>query len=297
VHIKRGVFTFSLPFEREMNNVLGMRSGYTCCLANMHQGWTKFASHLWYATPGNGLAALLFSPSQTTAKVGASNTEVTINEKTDYPFGDVISFALSAKNSVAFPLHIRVPSWCKEATFALNGAPLRTEKGGQVVVINRTWKNGDVLTLQLPMEVTTTNWGGNSRAVERGPLVYALKLEERWEKGTDEREGEYFSVFPKTDWNYGLLNTVVKSPASTVQVSSIQPVTEGFIWNLAHAPVALKVPVKKVPDWKIVNDVAPQPVTARDGLYMGKVEEKVEEVTLIPYGCSKVRVVAFPVVK
>lgn len=41
VQISKGVFNFSLPFEREMTNVLGMRSGYTCCLANMHQGWPK----------------------------------------------------------------------------------------------------------------------------------------------------------------------------------------------------------------------------------------------------------------
>jgi DUF1680 family protein len=297
VHIKRGVFTFSLPFEREMNNVLGMRSGYTCCLANMHQGWTKFASHLWYATPDKGLAALHFSPSQTTAKVGTANTEVTINESTDYPFGDVINFELSTKKDVAFPFHIRIPSWCREATLTVNGQPLRAEKGGQVVIINRTWKNGDKITLQLPMEVTTSNWGGNSRAVERGPLVYALKLEEKWEKGTDEREGDYFSVYPTGDWNYGLLNTVVKNPSQAVQVSVVKPVTDNFIWNLAHAPIELKVAVKKIPDWKVVNDVALQPITARDGLYMGKVENKMEEVTLIPYGCTKVRIVAFPVVK
>jgi DUF1680 family protein len=297
VHIKKGVFQFSLPFEREMNNVLGMRSGYTCCLANMHQGWTKFASHLWYQTPDKGLAALHFSPNQTTAKVGAANTEISIDEQTDYPFGDVIRFTLATKSNVQFPFHVRIPAWCKEASLTLNGQPLRTGKGGQMVVINRTWKDGDVLSLHLPMEVATTNWGGNARAVERGPLVYALKLEERWEKGTDEKEGDYFSVYPKGEWNYGLLNAVVNTPATVVKVAVVKPVTENFVWNLANAPIELKVPAKKIPDWRIVNDVAPQPVTARDGLYMGKVEDKVETVTLIPYGCSKVRIVAFPVVK
>ena len=82
-----------------------------------------------------------------------------------------------------------------------------------------------------------------------------------------------------------------------MQVKEVKPVTENFIWNLSHAPIELKVTGKKIPDWKIVNDVAPQPVTARDGLYMGRVEDKREELTLVPYGCTKLRIVAFPVVK
>lgn len=297
VHIKRGVFTFSLPFERGMNNVLGMRSGYTCCLANMHQGWTKFASHLWYGTPDKGVAALHFSPNQLKTKVGAANTEVVIDEVTSYPFGNTVEFRIALQSEVTFPLHIRIPGWCKQASLTLNGQALRTDKGGQVVMINRKWKNGDKVVLELPMDITTSNWGGNSRAVERGPLVYGLKLEEQWKKETDEKEGDYFVVSTNADWNYGLLDSVVKNPGTVVQVEEVRPVKDDFVWNLANAPFELKVIGKKIPDWKIVNDVAPQPVTARDGLYMGPTEGGSQELTLIPVGCTKVRIVAFPVVR
>ncbi|MCW3107341.1 MAG: hypothetical protein JWQ09_1847 [Segetibacter sp.] len=297
VQVKKGVFNFSLPFEREMNNVFGMRSGYTCCLANMHQGWTKFASHLWYSTTGNGLAAFTYSPNEITAQVGKNNTEITINEATSYPFEDEINFELTTKKEVQFPLQLRIPSWCKKASVSLNGKELRTGRGGQMITIERNWKSGDKLTLRLPMEVTTSNWGRNSRTVERGPLVYALKLEEKWEKGNDEKEGEYFSVFPKQDWNYGLIETVVKEPAKNVNVMQVKTVTEDFIWNLQNAPIEITALARKIPDWKIVNDVAPQPVTDRTGIYRGKAGTDIEKITLIPYGCTKVRVVAFPVVK
>lgn len=297
VNIKRGVFNFSLPFNREMNNVLGMRSGYTCCLANMHQGWTKFATHLWYGTPGNGLAALHYSPNTVKAKVGASKTEVTIDEETNYPFSGDIHFTISTKQAVQFPFALRIPSWCNEAVITLNGAPLRKDKGGQVITINRLWKNGDKIVLQLPMTVTTSNWGKNSRAIERGPLVYALKLGERWEKQTEAVEGDYYNVFSEGDWNYGIVEQIVKDPAANVEIAEVKPVSNNFIWNLANAPIEIKLNAKKIPDWKIVNDVAPQPVTARDGLYMGKVEPQVEKITLVPFGCTKVRIVAFPVVK
>ena len=297
VNIKKGVFNFSLPFERGMNNVLGMRSGYTCCLANMHQGWTKFASHLWYATPDKGIAALHFSPNTVTTKVGNDNTEVTIDEVTSYPFSGNVEFLVSVTKEVSFPLHIRIPGWCKEATVSLNGKALSKEKGGSITVVNRTWNTGDRVTLVLPMEVFTSNWGRNSRALERGPLVYGLKLEEHWQQKTDEKEGDYFNVLTTSPWNFGLIDSVVKHPAKAVQVIMVKPAGRDFVWNLDHAPIELKVIGKKIPDWKIVNDVAPQPVTARDGLYMGRVEEKEEELTLVPYGCTKLRIVAFPVVK
>jgi hypothetical protein len=297
VNIKRGVFNFSLPFEREMNNVLGLRSGYTCCLANMHQGWTKFASHLWYSTPDNGLAAVAYSPNEIIARVGRENKQVTISEVTNYPFEDIINFHIKINGQTEFPLQLRIPAWCKEGVVSLNGEKLKTGRGGEMVTVKRIWKNNDKLTLRLPMEVTTTNWGRNSRAVERGPLVYALKLEEKWEKGRDEVEGDYFNVYSKSDWNYGLLEELIKNPVAGSQVKSRKPVGPNFIWNLEHAPIEIEVPAKRIPDWKIVNDVAPQPVTDRTGLYRGRVENTKEQVTLVPYGCTKVRIVAFPVVK
>lgn len=297
VHIKKGVFNFSLPFSREMNNVLGMRSGYSCCLANMHQGWTKFTTHLWYGTQGNGLAALHYSPSTVQAKLGATQTEVTIKETTAYPFDDVIHFEISAKSPVEFPLELRVPSWCAEATVLLNGQELQREQGGKMITINRRWKPGDKLTLQLPMQVTTSNWGRNSRAVERGPLVYALKLNELWQQQTDEKEGPYFTVHTTDPWNYGLLDSVVKNAANAMQVRKVKPVDETFVWSLAHAPIEITAAGRRIPAWQIVNDVAPQPVTARDGLFMGPTAPEVEKITLVPIGCTKVRIVAFPVVK
>lgn len=297
VHICKGVFDFSLPFSREMNNVLGMRSGYTCCLANMHQGWTKFAQHLWYATPGDGLAALAYSPNQLTAKVGKDKTEVTINENTSYPFGDTIIFKISTEEEINFPLHLRIPSWCKEADITINGKSHQKEKGRQIVKIDRLWKNNDELQLKLPMEVITSECGRNSRAVEMGPLVYALKQEERWEKGHDEAEGDYYSVFPKGEWNYGLLKKIVDEPAANLEVSKVKTVDEQFIWNIASAPIEIYATAKKIPGWKIVNQVAPAPVTDRTGIFRGEVSEAEEKITLIPYGCTKVRVVAFPVVK
>lgn len=295
VQVSRGVFDFSLPFDRGMNNVFGPYAGYTCCTANMHQGWTKFTSHLWYATPANGLAALEYAPNTIKAKV-ANGTEVTIRESTNYPFEDQIRFAISLPKVTEFPLTLRIPGWCKEATVILNGQKLRTDKGGQVITMTRTWKDGDQLTLQLPMEVTTSNWAKNSRTVERGPLVYALKVESSVTQHEEKSEGTYYEYKPKKTWNYGMPRAVVTDPVKNTTVR-VKPMPDKLVWNEANAPIEITMSGRQIPNWKIVEGVARQPVTARDGIYKGEVSDTVETLTLIPYGCTKLRVVAFPVVK
>lgn len=296
VEIAKGVFDFSLPFGREMNNVLGMRSGYTCCLANMHQGWTKYAQHLWYKTQDNGLASFVYGPNKLTTAIGKNNTGVSINEVTDYPFSDEISFEISTKKNAEFEWKLRIPSWCKEGTVMLNGKELQKAKGSQFVIISRTWKDKDKLTLKLPMQVSTSNWGRNSRTIERGPLVYALKLGERWEKGNDKYEGDYFSVYPTSNWNYGLTQNIIADPVKNLQVS-IKPLSGNFVWNEQHAPIEIMATGRQIPGWKLTDGVAYQPVTDRDGEYRGAVSDTVRNITLIPYGFTKVRIVAFPVVK
>lgn len=293
--IEKGVFEFSLPFGREMNNVLGMRSGYTCCLANMHQGWTKYAQHLWYKTQDNGLASLVYGPNELRTTVGKDNAQVGIDEVTDYPFGDQIGFKISARKPVNFEWKLRIPSWCAEGIVSLNGKELQRAKGGHFVIIGRTWSDKDKLTLKLPMQVSTSQWGHNSRAIERGPLVYALKLGERWEKATDAHEGDYFSVYPTENWNYGLTSNIISDP-KTLQVSA-SPRNGKFAWDEQHASIEITATARQIPGWKLNGGIADQPVTDRDGEYRGAVSDTVHTITLIPYGFTKVRIVAFPVVK
>ncbi len=292
VQVSRGVYDFSLPFDRGMNNVFGPYAGYTCCTANMHQGWTKFASHLWYATTG-GVAALEYAPNTLTTKV--AGTPITIAEATNYPFDDQITFTITTPKPVQFPLELRIPGWCAQATISVNGQILRSDKGGQVVKLSRSWKTGDRVTLQLPMRVTTTNWARNSRAVERGPLVYALRVKSEVTKRDIPEEGTYYEYQPGSVWNVGLPKALVGDPGKNVTVTTM-PMPANFVWNEANAPIIITTKGRRIPNWKLVDGVARQPVSARDGIYKGDVSDKEEEITLIPYGCTKLRIVAFPVV-
>src|SRR5438876_3315848 len=89
----------------EMNPYL-----HRCCQHNFGHGWPYLADHLWMATADNGLAAVLYSECQVKAKVG-DGVNVIIEERTHYPFDEVVELKVSPEKPVRFPLYLRVPAW------------------------------------------------------------------------------------------------------------------------------------------------------------------------------------------
>mgnify|MGYP000453560579 FL=1 len=288
----------------ETDIVFGLLSGYPCCTSNLHQGWPKFTQNLWYATADNGLAALVYAPSEATVSV-ADGIPVKVTERTHYPMNHTVSFDLEFPDvqvqSASFPFHLRIPSWCTQAEIRINGVLYRKVAGNTIEIIKREWKDGDSLELTLPMRVQTSEWYENSVAIERGPLVYALKIGEKWVKklikDNPTKYGDYYyEVLPTTQWNYGLVDFAGKpmEEVFTVIEHTDKMETE-FPWSQENAPVEIKVKAKRIPSWQLYNEMAgPQPYSRmiygmdNDGL-------PEEDITLIPYGCTTLRITEFPV--
>jgi DUF1680 family protein len=181
----------------------GLLTGYPCCTCNLHQGWPKLTSHLWYATGGGGLAAVVYAPCNLTARV-TGGEEVYIREETSYPFEDKIRLHIASENPVAFPLHLRIPGWCRDPGLSINGEKVALDVEEGMVVLNRTWQKGDLVELHLPMQIILNRWVENSVSVERGPLVYVLKIREKWSAvENSDRWGNYSEVLPADPWNIG----------------------------------------------------------------------------------------------
>ncbi len=277
----------------------GLLTGYPCCTSNMHQGWPKFTQNLWYATPDGGLASLVYAPSEVKAFV-ANGIEVSFKEDTKYPFEETIKYTLSADTktkTVFFPFHLRIPQWCKKAIIKVNGKLYQEPTGNSIVKISRQWKSGDVVELQLPMHIVRNTWYENSVSVERGPLIYALKIGEERKKVINNKDPveygkSYYEVYPKTPWNYGLLNVPDDKleEAFKVTTNSTMPF---YPWSPESAPITIKTKGKQIPSWKLYNDMAgPMPYSVGYGLET----KKAEDIILIPYGCTDLRISQFPVV-
>jgi len=279
----------------------GLLTGYPCCTANMHQGWPKFTQNLWYATPDKGLAALVYAPNLVKAFV-ANGIEVSIKEETAYPFEESIRFTLPTDKkikTVSFPFHLRVPEWCKNAVIKINGALHQQAKAGTIAIINRDWKFGDVVELLLPMHIFKTNWYENSMAIERGPITYALKIAEEWKKVKNEKDpieygDTFYEVLPKSPWNYGLLQVPADKMEGAFQVE-VKSMVANYPWNPENAPIEIKTKAKRIPSWVLYNDMTgPIPYSIISALETAK---ETEDIILIPYGCTSLRISQFPVIR
>ena len=264
------------------SNLFGLEPNYGCCTSDMHQGWPKFAANLWMATADDGLAAVAYGPCRVDATV-RGGVKVGIDVETDYPFDEVIRMTLRVPAPAEFPLRLRIPAWAEGGSIMVNGEALQAEPG-TFATVERVCSDGDVVNLMLPMSVEVERRYHDSVTVKRGPLVYSLKIGERWEKIRGEQPHADYAVYPTTPWNYGL--------AIDPENSEFDVVKKGVgevVYGPEFAPVEIKVKGRRVPQWTLeMNSAGPLPQSPVNST------EPVEELTLIPYGCAKLRITEFP---
>ncbi|WP_139992566.1 beta-L-arabinofuranosidase domain-containing protein [Paenibacillus paridis] len=268
-------------------------SGFPCCRFNMHMGWPYFVKDMWAGTSDGGLGVIAYGPSRVSASIKGTN--VTVKETTNYPFEDEIRFTIEeASESVAFPLKLRIPEWTDNAVVIVNGQPQAAVKSGQYFTIDRQWEKGDTVTLTLPMKIKASTWVNHSIGIERGPLVFSLKIEENWvEKANPAPQVKAsgfkeYAIDAKSPWNYGLLIDREHPEASIEVVTSAMP-DNPFLQETT--PIKLIAKGKRIPAW----GKAPNGVSAAEPP-VGPVysAEATEEITLVPFGAENLRVTYFP---
>lgn len=181
--IYNGLFAAQSPdgrFIRYYTPFDGPRSYFPadtyCCPNNYRRIIAELPEFIAYRTP-NGVAINLYTESRVKLQL-PSGQELTIVQATQYPSDGVINIALEFARQEAFELLLRIPSFVNKVTIRLpDGDQIMEVEGGQWAVLNRSWKPGESIVLNIPLNLLFVR-GRRAQAgrvaVMYGPLVFCV---------------------------------------------------------------------------------------------------------------------------
>ena len=144
-----------------------------------------------------------------------SGQAIRLRMETRYPWEGSVRLTMEEVGRGAWPLALRVPSWCQRPAARVNAGAIDASPGADGYArIERDWRAGDVVELDLPMETTliephpAIESTRGCVAIERGPLVYCVEQADQGDAPVAELEVDATAA-PTSRWDAGLLEGVV----------------------------------------------------------------------------------------
>ena len=252
-----------------------------CCAGNIHRLYPNYAARMWLRGEQEAVA-VLYGPSEF-----RYDDHLTFVEDTEYPYAETVTFSVRAdKGRQAAKLTLRIPGWCSGASLKVNGKAWKASLcAGTFVSLDRNWKDGDRVELQLPMAVERKLAFGGGVYFQKGPLVYSYAIPATFTKDTvryANMNGKYpadddafpcWDIRPSGTWNYAVKADVVPE---TVTGGVLRIPVYPIEWNFDEGPHGELL----TPDLP----VAPAPIG------------DIQYISLVPYGSTTLRLTVFPVI-
>lgn len=121
-----------------------------------------------------------------------------LRQTTLFPEQGATRLALEMQRPKEFAVRLRHPGWCQRLTVRLNGrVVIESDQSARYVEIKRTWHDGDVLEVEMPMHLHWAPLPGKPdvAAIMYGPLVLAARLgRDGYTPGSDVVAGNGFGM-------------------------------------------------------------------------------------------------------
>jgi uncharacterized protein len=145
---------------------------WACCSGTLPQVAADYRINVYFRDP-QGVWVTLFIPSELRWMHDGANFVLT--QKSDYPFDSVVEFDIKTSAPRELRLNLRIPAWVNGASISVNGHRLQeTPAPGTFASIDRQWRSGDRIELNLPMSPrleAIDSQHPNTVALLFGPLV------------------------------------------------------------------------------------------------------------------------------
>ena len=152
--------------------------GCACCPSQICRFLPSIGNYV-YGVSDKAVWVNLYMGNKADVKVGKK--PLTLTQETNYPWNGAVNLTLGLKGSLHTQLRLRIPGWCKDYSLTVNGMPVEAPVEKGYAVIERNWKNGDQIQLNMamPVEVVAADprvkEDEGLRAIQRGPVVYCLE--------------------------------------------------------------------------------------------------------------------------
>jgi DUF1680 family protein len=149
---------------------------WPCCSGTLPQVAADYHVLVYFRDP-EGVYVNLYTPS-TGRWTAADGTRLALAQSGDYANDGRVHLVLKASRDTRFRLRLRIPAWSSldggSPGLRVNGKPVPVEIRTGFTTIDRTWKDGDRIDVQLPMPVRLVPINAHHPdvvALVRGPQV------------------------------------------------------------------------------------------------------------------------------
>ncbi|MEX0321020.1 MAG: glycoside hydrolase family 127 protein [Puniceicoccaceae bacterium] len=151
-----------------------------CCPPNVVRTVAK--SSVWaYSLAENGLSVNLYGGNELSTTL-LDGSAISLKQETQYPWEGRVKITIEACKDEPFEIMLRVPDWARGSSIMVNGEAAGADAiPGKFAVLSQTWKAGDVVELNMPMEIKLIEGHNrieevrNQVAIKRGPFVYCVE--------------------------------------------------------------------------------------------------------------------------